>query len=409
MSKQLKPLFDSDLSRREFIRTSMMASSAFLMGCFGTGDPPIDEPMLPQCTPMFEGPNAQFIKVMGFDNDGTLPFGETYGEGLTGRQLFDLKQLGEENLVTPNELFYVRTMYPGLLDPATPWNIRIHGLVESELNLSMADLDPLVVDQGVKLLECSGNTEGGSFGLLSAAQWSGVPFADILAMVDPLPGATRVLVSGFDEHTGNSSGSVPGAAWIFTIDQLLNAGSFFATVMNDEALPPNHGQPVRLFNPGWYGCSCIKWVNEIIFVDEDEAATSQMREFSFRTHQNGTPDLARDYIPAVIDTAAMPIRIEQWQVDGRITYRVMGMIWGGDELEPTLEIKFESDEDDSGWHNVEYCPPREHAQTWGLWWYAWKPTNPGTYAVNCRVNSNDIRTRRLDSGWYTRTIDVRAV
>ena len=99
--------------------------------------------------------------------------------------------------------------------------------------------------------------------------------------------------------------------------------------MNDGDLPPEHGAPVRLIVPNWYGCSCIKWVSRIDLVGDEEPATSQMREFAARTHQRGMPALARDYEPAVIDLAALPVRVERWRVDDRLVYRVVGIRWGG--------------------------------------------------------------------------------
>ncbi len=96
--------------------------------------------------------------------------------------------------------------------------------------------------------------------------------------------------------------------------------------MNGAALTADHGAPIRLVVPNYYGCSCIKWVSRIDWVADDEPATSQMMEFSARTHQNGVPRLARDYEPPVIDLAALPIRVEQWVVtrDGRERVVVSG-------------------------------------------------------------------------------------
>ncbi len=100
----------------------------------------------------------------------------------------------------------------------------------------------------------------------------------------PLRKATRVLVSGFDDHSQPSRSSVAGASWIFTFEQLEAAGAFLATEMNGKPLSPDHGFPVRLVVPRWYGCACIKWVNEILLVDEEAPVTSQMREFAGRGH-----------------------------------------------------------------------------------------------------------------------------
>src|SRR5262249_48943330 len=156
-----------------------------------------------------------------------------------------------------NESFYIRTRYPDLLDPTAPWRIAVDGFVNSPALLNIEELLPLAGPRGVHLMECSGNGRGGSFGLLSAADWGGVRMQDVLAKLDIRPEAPRVLVSGFDGHSVPSANghSKPGASWVFTFDQLAEA--FLATQMNGVPLPPDHGAPVRLLVPGWYGCTCI--------------------------------------------------------------------------------------------------------------------------------------------------------
>jgi len=178
--------------------------------------------------------------------------------------------------------------------------------------------------------------------------------------------------------------------------------------MNGAPLPRHHGQPVRLIVPGWYACTCIKWVNEIRLVDESEPATGQMREFASRTHQDGTPKLARDFQPAAMDQAAMPIRVEKWRVDGGLEYRVVGILWGGSEPTEALEIRFKS-----GIFGGPYVPVEtyDHRQnwTWTLWSHTWKPQEGGRYRIELRVNDPQIRTRRLDRGFYARTAELTAV
>ena len=66
---------------------------------------------------------------------------------------------------------------------------------------------------------------------------------------------------------------------------------------------------------------CIRdRVNEIASVDGRAEPTSQMREYAARTHQHGMPELARNYQPATIDLAAMPVRVEKWRVGGKVQY-----------------------------------------------------------------------------------------
>ena len=146
---------------------------------------------------------------------------------------------------------------------------------------------------------------------------------------------------------------------MFPLDAIDRLGVFLAVRMNGEPLTPDHGAPVRLVVPGWYGCSWIKWVNELRIVGADEPTTLQMKEFSLRTHQGRIPTLAKDYEPPVIDLAATPIRVEKRRVNGRLQYRVIGIVWGGDRPVDRLAIRFSAGETP---RPFTLCPrPRTHA------------------------------------------------
>ena len=116
-------------------------------------------------------------------------------------------------------------------------------------------------------------------------------------------------------------------------------GETVAQRLEKGALPLDHGFPVRLIAPGWYGCANAKWVDAITFVDDDTVATRQMREFAGRTHQQDTPSLARDFAPATMDLAAMPVRVEKQRIGGRLGYRIVGIAWGGDRRIDRLQIR----------------------------------------------------------------------
>src|SRR5262249_22520777 len=156
--------------------------------------------------------------------------------------------------------FYIRTRYPALLDPAAPWTLALGGLVDQPVTLALDEVLALEQEQGAFLLECSGNFRARGFGLMSAALWHGVPLLELLDRVRPAPGAARILITGSDAHAGSSPGSTLGASWVVSPEQAASTGAFLATRMNGQPLPLDHGYPLRLFNPGWYGCSCIKWV-----------------------------------------------------------------------------------------------------------------------------------------------------
>lgn len=345
---------------------------------------------------------SELLEILPFVDDGDLPLETLLGVGWDGRLYTDLSKLGPDALLIDNDRFYVRTRTPDLLDPDAPWVVSVDGLVASEAALGLEELLPRSVDQGVHLLECSGNARGGSFGLLSAAAWRGVPMAEVLSLLAIRPEATRVLVSGFDGHSQPSANghSKPGASWIFTFDELAQA--FLATHMNGAPLPPDHGAPLRLLVPGWFGCTAIKWVDRITLVDDDALATSQMQEFASRTHQDGVPVRAADFRPARIQQAAMPVRVERRRGEDGTFLRVWGILWGGREPTSAVSIRFGG----AAWQPVTVDPPTETNATWTLWRHDWRPTLAGEVPIRMRIDDPSIPTIRLDADYYLRTIAI---
>ncbi len=382
--------------RREFLGASLFGSGALLLGfdklsAFAQLQNEPDNP--------FRG--GKQLGILEFTGESKAPLDTIIGAGLDARLFSNLSKLTPGQLVTPTERFYVRTTASELLDPGKPWVISVSGLVQEPVHLTLEELHRSAKPMGKHLMECSGNTRATRFGLLSVGDWTGVPISDLLA-TRMKPRTERVMVSGFDQYPMKSATSIPGADWVFTIEQLKASKAFLATEMNRQRLSKDHGAPVRLIMPGWYGCASIKWVNAITFVDENFLATSQMQEFAARTHQQGVPKLAKDYLPAMIDQAAMPIRVEKWFVDGRIKYRVVGILWGGSRLVKALEIRFNPEED--------YVLVDHLSQTandpWSFWSHAWTPRTVGTYMIRLRVADPLVETKRLDSGYYVRSVEV---
>jgi DMSO/TMAO reductase YedYZ molybdopterin-dependent catalytic subunit len=392
------------LSRRRFVTASAAALAAGWTGAVAGSELGSDTCQTP------EGRLVGTLELGAADGAPLPPFGTLLGEGLDARLFTDLSALAPDRLIVPNDRFFVRTARPAALDSAraTPdsWAIRIGGLAGAPGPLTLDALAPLARPQGACLLECAGNTNPSTFGLLSAATWDGIPLAAVLDRIRPPRASTRVLVSGVDDLERRSRSSVPGASWIFTRDDLDRAGAFLATRMNGAPLPPDHGAPVRLIVPGWYGCACIKWVDAIDIVPDDAAATTQMIEFARRTHQDGQPALARDFTPAVIDTAAMPVRVEKWIADGRPFYRIVGVLWGGSKPTNKLQIRFRTDEP---FVPVTECPLPATTRTWSLWSHVWRPTVARRYQIVLRVDDPAIRTRRLDLFFYVREVRVDEV
>ena len=396
------------LRRRDFGKQAVMCGGALLAGfervhwpmpnVAGLEDRSEDRSKDP-----FSG--GRQLGTADFVNPRPLEMEAAQGTELDGRLYTDLSKLSPQELAIPTDEFYIRTRVSKLLPEPKSWRVRVDGLVEKPQNRTIEEFRSAAKPMGLHLMECAGNGPLVHFGMISVASWGGVPLNDILDGSGAKPYASRVLITGFDQYATKSMSSVPGASWVFPTGELRAARAFLATEMNEKSLTEDHGAPVRLVVPGWYGCACIKWVTAVTFVDDTANATSQMQEYAARTHQNGLPALARDFQPATIDPAAMPIRVEKWLVEEKIKYRVVGIAWGGAAPVKTLMIRFNPEED--------YVPLDNFAQSkndpWTLWTHAWSPKEPGTYSIRLAVKDPSARTRRLDSGYYVRSVEISEV
>jgi DMSO/TMAO reductase YedYZ molybdopterin-dependent catalytic subunit len=335
------------------------------------------------------------------------PFGvKIGGPGLDARSNTDLSQLQTDRLTTPTDQVYVRTECPpAVAAHRGSWTIKTSGLVARAGAVPLDNLSQRARAMGTHLLECSGNNNPANFGLMSVAEWEGVPLAEIVSTLQLSSNATAVLVSGVDPDQPSRT-SIAGASWVFPLASLDTLGAFLAVRMNGRALPLDHGRPVRLAVPGWYGCAWIKWIDEIRLVDASEPATSQMREFAARTHQSAVHDLASAYAPPVIQTAATAVRVEKRLGASGLEYRVVGIVWGGTRAVDRLAIRFG---DADAWKPFDVCPTPGTAAIWSLWTYRWKPAAPGLYSIALKVPDTAVPQRRLDSGYYVRQVRIDEV
>ena len=184
-----------------------------------------------------------------------------------------------EHVITPVETFYGRNhgTIPRL--DATSWRLRIDGLVEQPVELSLDELQTRFAHHEVTAtLQCAGNRRAGLMayrdipgqhpwgaGATSTAVWRGVRLADVLTAAGLAPGATDIAFEAPDiapeaEPTQAYGGSIPTIK--ATAPEVL-----LAWEMNGEPLSTAHGAPVRVVVPGFIGARSVKWVELITAQD----------------------------------------------------------------------------------------------------------------------------------------------
>lgn len=156
--------------------------------------------------------------------------------------------------LTPQENFFlidtVGSMYPRV--DRDNWRLKIHGMVENEIELTYADILAMSQVEHVVTLACVSNEVGED--LVGNARWGGVLLADVLRLAGVQAGAEQLASTSADGWTCGTP-----------VEAVLDGRpAMLATHMNGEVLTGEHGFPVRMIVPGLFGfVSATKWVTEI--------------------------------------------------------------------------------------------------------------------------------------------------
>jgi len=179
----------------------------------------------------------------------------------------------DENILTPNDAFFVRYHWSGIptsID-SDKYRLKVGGNVATPLELSLADIKQLATPVDlIAVNQCSGNSRGHfqpranggqlSNGAMGNARWTGIPLKKLLEKAGVAAGSLQVSFNGLDQPpTGNG----PDFVKALDIDHAMDGEVMLAWAMNGADLPMLNGYPLRLIVPGYYGTYWIKHLSDI--------------------------------------------------------------------------------------------------------------------------------------------------
>lgn len=295
--------------------------------------------------------------------------------------------------VTPNPLFFVRNHFDvPHLDRKT-WRLRIEGLVERPLELTWDELTALPARSVFATVECAGN--GRSFlqkrepgvqwgaGAIGHAEWTGVPLVRVLERAGLRPGALEVVFEGADRGSEPDHPEPMAFARSLPLKKALDPDTLLAYRMNGELLKPNHGFPVRLFVPGWYGVASVKWLRRVEVTDRPFRGYFQTKKY---TYQRRTPGGAVE--TAIVGPMTVKSEILRPQSGAELgvgTNRAFGVAWAGEQAVAAVEV---STDGGRTWQPADLLGPRA-PYSWTLWEYLWEVAEPGEYTLLARAVAAD--------------------
>src|SRR6266478_372677 len=187
-----------------------------------------------------------------------------------------------QGTVTPNGLFF-SISHSGLpdIDPAQH-KLVIHGLVKQPLVYTVESLSRYPMVTRMHFLECSGNsapmfsnepvqaTAQALHGLVSNAEWTGVPLSTLLEETGVDPKAIWIIAEGGDSLA--LSRSIP-------LKKALD-DAMVALYQNGERIMPGNGYPMRLLLPGWEGNMHVKFLRRLKLTDQPGMTYFETRTYS---------------------------------------------------------------------------------------------------------------------------------
>lgn len=319
----------------------------------------------------------------------------------------EMSLAGFSDYITPADHLFVRTHVYAPTVELSNWRLKIDGLVDMPLTLTMDDLRKMPAVELTAVLECAGN--GRSFfkpavpgmqwgnGAAGNARWRGVRLSDVLKRAGIKNQATEILFDGADQPLGTMQDfrrTIPAK-------KALDPDTLLAYEMNGESIPMKHGFPLRLVAPGWASDSWMKWVTEITVLDKEFDGFWMKNAYRRPDHPVApmtalTPEQMQPVTSLRVKSViSAPVEGQRVAVGQAIAIR--GVAWSGD-AGPVASVEVSVDNGRT-WSGARLHPDQQTKYGWRQWELPWTPERDSYYTIMARARDTAGNTQPLAQEW----------
>jgi DMSO/TMAO reductase YedYZ molybdopterin-dependent catalytic subunit len=297
------------------------------------------------------------------------------------RRIIDIRTI--DGPFTPKDQFFTTQHYGHPEVDPTTFRLKISGLVERPVSLSLDDLRKMGGKELIAGFECSGNRRPLQ-GLSSNGRWTGVPLRTALERAGLKPQARELVFFGADrgeeevEFRTQKHKVEQQYGRSLPRDIALSPEPFLAYALNGEPLTRHQGAPLRLIVPGWYGAPNVKWLSEIHAQEDQYLGKFQARWY--RTLRGQMVNGEMKWTETAITRMQLKSFIARVTFDGS-RHKVMGVVLNDGTPIKSVEVKI----DDGAWQAAALDPATKAKYSWKLFTYTWNGATPGEHTLVSRV------------------------
>ena len=287
-------------------------------------------------------------------------------------------------------------------DDAT-WTLSVGGLVRHPIELSMTDLRARPSVTWAVTMECAGNgrarldprpiSQPWITEAIGTAEWTGTPLRPILEEAGIEDNAVELVFRGADH--GIQGEVEQDYERSLSLEDAMRDEVLLAYAMNGATLPPQHGFPLRLLVPGWYGMTSVKWLTAIEAVPEPFRGF-QMEAYRVRQEPGDEGEPVTRMAPrALLVPPGFPEFLTRSRIVDVGRHVLQGRAWSGWGAIERVEV---SSDGAATWADA-VVGDAVSPSAWVSWTFSWDAAEPGAFELCCRATDAAGNTQPLEQAW----------
>ncbi len=306
--------------------------------------------------------------------------------------------------LTPVGLHYLLTHYDIPSIDAARWRLQVDGRVRHPLALSLEELRSMPSVSAAVTMECAGNGRAlleprpagqpWLFEAVGTGAWGGVPLRAVLEAAGLLEDAVEIVFDGADR--GIEGGVEQSFQRSLPIADAISPEVMLAYELNGAALPPQHGYPLRLVVPGWYGMTNVKWLTHLTVTSAPFGGYQQAHSYRLRQAEGeeGEP-LRRIAVRSLMVPPGIPDFLTRSRTLAPGSVTLDGRAWSGSGAIESVQV---SADGGASWDRATLERAELGEWAWQGWHYRWS-AQPGEHELCSRATDEAGNEQPLEAEW----------